>query len=97
MKAWHFCREDLTLGFNITRDTHEGETWDWSLLAPPLSPMATSRFGTVTGVDNRAAGKWFAMFPYALARLRSDPNWAEFIPTASKVSTQSRNVLSDAK
>jgi hypothetical protein len=63
--------EELTLGFNITRDTHEGETWDWSLLAPPLSPMATSRFGAVVGVDNPAAGKWFAMFPYALARLRS--------------------------
>ncbi len=43
------------LGLNLSRDhARRNATYDWALLAPPFSPIAASRYGSLTGLDELA-------------------------------------------
>lgn len=63
-----------TIGLNLSRDhARRNATYDWALLAPPFSPIAASRYGTVTGfaelsdlVRSSDLLKNWAIVPYAL-------------------------------
>ncbi len=63
-----------TIGLNLSRDhARRNATYDWALLEPPFSPIAASRYGTLTGLSElsdfvRSSDlvKNWAIIPYAV-------------------------------
>lgn len=61
-----------TIGLNISRDhARRNATYDWALMRPPFSPIASSLYGTLTGLDAERPGGdasstySLAVIPYA--------------------------------
>jgi len=68
-----------TIGLNLSRDhSRRTATYDWSLLTPPFSPIAASRYGRLGGISAVAAVadpdggavKSFVLIPYGVTGFR---------------------------
>jgi hypothetical protein len=82
----------VAMGLNITRDHARREaTYDWALIPPPFSPIAASKYGTVTGFHElperlAQAGKHpfsLALVPYGLVGFTRTPS-----PSTGEMSTE---------
>ncbi len=62
------------IGINLSRDhARRAATYDWSLMPPPLSPVSSSRYGHIVGVEPvDSADLGLEIKPYGLAGFR-DP------------------------
>lgn len=68
-----------TIGLNLSRDhSRRTATYDWSLLTPPFSPIAASRYGQLGGLSavaavadpDAGAVKSFVLIPYGITGFR---------------------------
>ncbi len=72
------------IGLNLTRDhARRNGSYDWALMAPPFSPIAASRYGTMSGLDAKLDGRLgdeandsvashVALVPYAIGGFRRE-------------------------
>ncbi|MEM6788283.1 MAG: DUF5916 domain-containing protein [Myxococcota bacterium] len=82
------------IGLNLTRDhSRRTATYDWSLLTPPFSPIAASRYGRLEGLTavarvadpDRGPIRSFVLLPYGITGFRRAPGPDAETPTRTSL------------